>query len=78
MYADRNLVSASWPKQSPELSERPDLHGLQPTGNEYRGFYLPPSIISIPGPFDVQRTNIYRDRAPEFGERPGLRGPQPA
>jgi len=93
VYVDRSLVSASWPKQSPEFGERPGLRGLQLPKIEYRGFYLPPSIISSTGSvrcaIDLgHRNSVYADRnllsvswpkqPPEFCERPGLRGPQPA
>jgi hypothetical protein len=47
VYVDLNVVSASWPKQPPEFGVRPDLPCLQPTGIEYRGFYLSASINSI-------------------------------
>jgi hypothetical protein len=93
MYADRNLVSASWPKQPPEFCERPGLRGPQPARIEYRGFYLPHAIGSSTGSVRCaiglgHRIPVYANRnllsvswpkqPPEFRERPGLRGPQPA
>jgi hypothetical protein len=93
VYADRNLLSVSWPKQPPEFAERPGLRGPQPARIKYRGFYLPPSINRITGTVCYaiglgHRNPVYADRnllsvswpkqPPEFAERLGLRGPQPA
>ena len=44
VYAERNLLSVSWPKQPPELRERPGLRGPQPAQIEYR-----PKLISDGG-----------------------------
>lgn len=48
VYADRNLVSVSWPEQPPEFGLRPGSLGLQPIRIEYRGIHLPAPISSMP------------------------------